>query len=81
MSNHKPVSPRFKTGQVVMWRAYSQKFPLPQPQLCIILEVQSYASGHLSPGRQHNYRVRTYGPTPRETWFVDESLMSHFTEE
>jgi hypothetical protein len=78
MSNYKPVPPQFEIGQVIMYRSYSQKFPLPQPQLAIIIDRQDYSSSHLAPGRQHNYRIRTYGHPSRETWIVDESLLAQF---
>lgn len=78
MSNYKPVPPKFKIGEVIMWRSYSQKFPLTKPQLAIILEIQDYSSSHLAPGRQHNYRIRTYEGQSRETWIVDESLLAPF---
>lgn len=76
MSNYKPVPPKFEIGQVVMWRSYSQKFPLEQPQLAIITDRQDYSASHLAPGRQHNYRIRTYGSQPKETWIVDEVLLA-----
>ena len=78
MSNYKPVPPQFQVGEVVLVRGYSQKFLAPQygGKLCIITDIQSYASSHLSPGRQHNYYIRTYGDKPQTTWIVDESLLS-----
>ena len=77
-SNYKPVPPQFEIGQVIMYRSYSQKFPLLKPQLAIIIDRQDYSSSHLSPGRQHNYRIRTYEGQSRETWIVDESLLAPF---
>jgi len=79
MSNHKPRPPQFSVGEVVMYRTYSGNFWLTtQPQLCIITDIQTYSSSHLAPGRQHNYKIRTYGKQPKETWIVDEDLLAHF---